>query len=75
MKTTVMPIVNCALENTLRTGKGTGRHGNKRSSRHQSDNSIIKIDRDTEKSPGDLKGFAVTQTLVRNHQLTLMSKP
>ncbi len=33
---------------------------------------IIENDQNTEKSPGDLKRLAVTQTPVKNHQLTLM---
>ena len=33
--------------------------------------SIMKISQNTEKSLGDLKIFAVTQTSVENHQLTL----
>ena len=36
--------------------------------------SIIKIGQNTEESPGDLKRLAVTQTPVRNHQLTLVWK-
>ena len=36
--------------------------------------SIIEIGQNTEKSPGDLKRLAVTQTTVENHQLTLMWK-
>ena len=35
---------------------------------------IIKIGQNTEKSPGDLKRLAVTQTPVRNHWLTLVQK-
>ena len=38
-----------------RIGKGTGRLGNKRTSRDHPDNSIVKIRQDTEKSPGDLR--------------------
>ena len=33
---------------------------------------IIEIDQNTEKSPGDLRRLVVTQTLVKDHQLTLM---
>ena len=33
---------------------------------------IIKNDQNTEKSHGDLRRLAVTQTPVKNHQLTLM---
>ena len=34
--------------------------------------SIVQIGQNTEKSPGDLKRLAVTQTAMENHQLTLM---
>ena len=33
---------------------------------------IIEISKNTEKSPGDLRIFAVTQTSVKDHQLTLV---
>ena len=36
--------------------------------------SIIKISQNTEKSPGDLMRLAVTQTPVKNYQLTLVGK-
>ena len=35
---------------------------------------IIEISQNTEKSPGDLRRFAVTQTPVKDHQLMLMWK-
>ncbi len=35
-------------------------------------NSIVENGQNTEKSPRDLRRLAVTQTLVKNHQLTLM---
>ena len=34
--------------------------------------SIVEIGLNTEKSPGDLRRLAVTETLLENHQLTLM---
>ena len=34
------------------------------------DYSIIKVDQNTEKSPGGLRRLTVTQTSMRNHQLT-----
>ena len=52
-------------------GKGTRRLGNKRRSGDHPDDSIIKIGLNPEKSPGDLRRLAVTQTPVSNHQLTL----
>ena len=36
--------------------------------------SIIENDQNTKKSPGDLRRLAVTQTLMKDHQLTLMWK-
>ena len=47
-------------------------YGNKRTSGDHLNYSIIKIDQNTEKSPGDLRRLAVTQTPVENHQLTLV---
>ena len=65
MKVTVILIVI----GTLSTG--TGGLGNKRMCRNHPNNSIIKIDQNPEKSPGDSGKFTVTQTPVINHQLTL----
>ena len=45
-----------------------------RTSRDHPDYMIIKIGQNTEQSPGDLKRLAVTQTPLRNHQLTLLGK-
>ena len=42
------------------------------SSRDHPNNSIIKIEQNTEKSPGDLRRLAVSQTPVRTHHLTLV---
>ena len=53
---------------------GTGGFENKRTSRDHPNNSIVKIGQNTEKSPGDLKRLVVTQTPVKNHQLTLVLK-
>ena len=58
MKMTVLPIVNGALGTIT---KGIRELGNKRTSRDHPDYSIIKISQNTEKSPGDLRKFAVTQ--------------
>ena len=52
----------------------TWRLRNRRKSRDQWKNSITKSDQNTEKSPGDMKKLDVTQTPVRNHQLTLVRK-
>ena len=37
--------------------------------------SIIEMGQNTEKSPGDLRWLAVTQTQVENHQLTIFTNP
>ena len=55
-----------------RTGIEIGGFGNKRTSGHHSDYSIVEIGQNTEKSPGDLRRLAVTQNSVENHQLTLI---
>ena len=60
--------------NPQKIGKRTGKLGNKRTSRDHPDYSVIKIRQNTEKSPGGLRRLAVTQTPVRNHQLTLVWK-
>ena len=60
----------CTWDNPQRIGEGTRRLGNKRTSRDHPDYSIIQISQNTEKSPWDLRKLAVTQTLMKNHQLT-----
>ena len=55
-----------------RTDSGTGRFRNKRTSGKHLDYKIVKISENTEKSPGDLRRLAVTQTPVKNHQLMLV---
>ena len=46
--------------------------GNRKTSRDHPNYRIIKIGLNTEKSPGDLRRLAVTQTPVRKHRLTLV---
>ena len=58
--------------NPQRIGVGTGRLRNKRSSEDHPSDSIIKISQNTEKSSGDLRRLAVTQTPMGNYQLTLL---
>ena len=55
-----------------RIGKGTERIGNKSTSGDHPNYSTVKIDQNTEKSAGDLRRLAVTQTPVGDHQLTLV---
>ncbi len=52
--------------------KKNGRLVNKRMNGDHPNYSIIEIDQNTEKSPGDLRRLALTQTPVENHQLTLV---
>ena len=49
-------------------GTGPGGLGNKRTSEHHPNCSIVEIGQNTEKSFGDLKRLAVTQTPVKNSQ-------
>ena len=53
-------------------GTGTGRSGNKRMSGDHRNYIIGEIGQNTKKSPGDLRRFVVTQTLVENLPLTLV---
>ena len=66
MKVTIVPIVIGAL-GTITKGLLKGLEG-----RDYPNDSIAKNGQNTETSPGDLRRLAVTQTPVKNHQLTLM---
>ena len=50
----------------------TGRVGNRKTNGDHENNSIVDIGQNNNKSPGDLSRFAVTQTLVKEHQLMPM---
>ena len=52
--------------------KGTVGLGSWRTGGDHPNDSIIENRQNTEKSPGDLRRFAVTQNPVKNHRLTLM---
>ena len=54
----------CTLYSHQRIGKGTEELGNNRTIRNHPDYSIIKIDQNTEESPGDLKRLAKLSTLL-----------
>ena len=64
----------CSWYSLQRIDAETGGLGNKKSRGDHANYSIIEIDQNTEKSPGDLGGLAVTQTQtpVRNYWLTLV---
>ena len=66
---------NCNLRTRYshqRIGTETGGLGNKRKSGDHPNYSIFEIGQNTEKSPGNLRRLAVTQTPVKNHRLTLV---
>ena len=54
--------------------KGTGGRGNIRLNWDHPNYCIIEIGQNTEKSPGNLRRFAVTQTPLKDHLLTIMGK-
>ena len=63
----------CTRYNHQKIDTGTGGFRNKKTSGDHS-HYIIEIGQNTEKSSGDLRRVAVTQTPVRNYQLTLVWK-
>ena len=70
---TMIPTVISGLSTaTKRFGTGSGGLENKRTSRDHPNYCIIKIGQNTEKVPEDLWRLVVTQTPVRNHQLTVV---
>ena len=65
----------CAFNDPHRLCKAAARgDGNRRSSGDHSNYNIVKVGQNTEKSPGNLRKLAVTQTPVKKHQLTLVWK-
>ena len=62
----------CSWYSHQRINKGAGGLGNKKTSEDHPNNCIIKISQNTEKSRGDLRILAVTQTPAKDHQLTLI---
>ena len=69
MKVKVIPIIIVTLGK--RFGKWTRGLRNKRTSGDHPNYSIIEIDRNTKKSPEDLRRLIVTQTPEEDCQLTL----
>ena len=67
MRVTVIPTVIRALGTVP---KGFERVKTWRTNREHSDNWIVWISQNTEKSPADLRRFAVTHTPVKDHQQT-----
>ena len=62
----------CTWNDLQRICKGSGRLSNQKTSREHPDSSVTKIAVNPEKSPGDLRKLAVTQTLEKNYQVTLV---
>ena len=62
----------CAHNNPRKFGKGTRTLRNKRTSKDHPNYSMVKIVQNTEKSPGDMRRLAVTQTPAKDHQQTLV---
>ena len=57
-----------------RLGKGTERVETERKNRDHPDYSSVEIGQNSERSPGDPRRFAVTQTPVKDYQLMLVWK-
>ena len=73
MKVMVILIVIGALGTILKgLVKKTIGAGNRRTSRDHPNYGIVEVGKNTEKSPRDLRKIPVTQTPVRDHQLTLV---
>ena len=71
MKMMVIQIVIGAFRTILKgLVKGTRRLRNKSTSSDHPDDNIVKIGQNTEKIPGDLRCLAISQTPVKNQQLT-----
>ena len=64
----------CSWHSHQKIGTTTGGLRNKTTSEHDPDYSIAEIGQNTEKSPGELRRLAVTQTPVRTHRLTSVRK-
>ena len=75
MRVTIVPIEIGSL-GTVTKGllKGLDDWGSWQSSGDHPNDSIIENGQNIEESPGDLRRLAVTQTPMKNHQLTLMWK-
>ena len=62
----------CVGHNNLRIVEGPGGLGSRRMGGDYPNDSIAKNGQNPGTCPGDLRRLAVTQTPVKNHQLTLM---
>ena len=64
----------CIRNSHQEVGEETGVIGNQRENRNHLNYSMAEISENTQKSPGDLIRLAVTQSPVKNYQLTLVWK-
>ena len=64
----------CVWNSNKRIAKGTWGPGSWRTGGDHPNDSTVENGQNTKKSPGDLRRLAVTQTPVKNQQLTLMWK-
>ena len=71
MRVTVIPIVVGALGTVPKGLERRCEELKNGKNRDYSDYSIVEFGLNTEKSPGKLRSFIVTQTLVKVHKLTL----
>ena len=62
----------CSWFSHQRIDTRTGKLGKNRTNGNHPNYRIIEIGQNTEKSPGDLRRHAVSQTSVKDHQLALM---
>ena len=70
---TVMPIVVCAL-GLKNFGKDIRTVEDQWKNRDHLDHIIVEIGQNTEKSPGDLRRLAMTQTPLKDYQLMRVGK-
>ena len=74
MKMKILPIVISALGTVTKDWQKNRGLGNKRTRGDNPNYSLVEIGQNTEKSTGDLRRLAVTQTPMKDHQITLMWK-
>ena len=68
----ILTVSGAQRNNPQRLGKRAGRVGNRKMSGDHPNYSIVKIGLNTQKTPGDLRRLAVTQTAVKDYQLMLV---
>ena len=64
----------CSLKDRQRLGKPTGIPGNRRMCRDHPICCVVEIGQNTERNPGDLRRFVLTQTSLKDLELMLFKK-